>query len=120
MLVTNKLHSAIVLACITVSLSGCNTLGSRGSHLWHITASDSEKYQFFESQCTKYGFRKGTPEMSNCIANEWRDSKNAARERARSSSSRKSELDAYHENERDWECIEKGHGVYLEGIGCTN
>ncbi|NRP09357.1 hypothetical protein XMD509_000358 [Marinobacterium sp. xm-d-509] len=73
----------VLAILVTISLiSGCQTIGRPGSKLWHNTASIEEQVQYFSSICRSYGFKEGTPEMSQCISQERMNSSNAADQRA--------------------------------------
>ena len=48
------------------------------SPLWHWTSSDGEKIEYFEEICAAYGYKYGTPAMSQCVTLEKRSSSSAA------------------------------------------
>ena len=78
-------HIALFLAIISsFNISGCSDgggLGMKESPIWHKTASAEHKAAYFREVCIGYGFQVGTSELTQCIANESRQSKNAARDK---------------------------------------
>ena len=74
----------ITICATTLLLVGCNSLGRVGSPMWHMTASNSEKANAFINVCASYGFKRNTPEMAQCVAEESRASRQGARDRMKS------------------------------------
>jgi hypothetical protein len=69
----------IILAAMV--LSGCDAdgnLGSEGSGFWHSRTTTAEKVQYFKPTCIAYGFKEGSAELNQCVADEIRASKAAA------------------------------------------
>ena len=79
-----KKHVIVTLCCISsFSVFGCSKdgkLGVEGSPAWHNRVSAAEKAAYFGKACSSYGFKSGTPEMAQCIAQETRQSVQAGRE----------------------------------------
>ena len=72
---------AITAALMCLTITACQSVGMKGSPLWHMTASQEEKIAAYRDTCISYGFKYGTPEMSQCIAQESRDSRSSANSR---------------------------------------
>jgi hypothetical protein len=69
----------IILAAMV--LSGCDAdgnLGSEGSGFWHDRTTIAEKVKYFKPTCIAYGFKEGSAELNQCVADEIRASKAAA------------------------------------------
>ena len=45
------------------------------SPLWHRTASPEVKQNYYKTQCLGFGFKSGSPEMAQCIQNQYNQSK---------------------------------------------
>lgn len=78
-----KLKIAIVALFAVVA--GCEntdgSVGQPGSPLWLRTATAEQQATYFGGICSSYGFVPGTPQMSQCIAEETRTTRQAARDR---------------------------------------
>ena len=74
-------------ACST-GRSGETVIGRPGSPMWFSSASIETQLAHFSQICLGYGFKSGTPEMSQCIQSEANNSKNRANSR----------MDAYERN----------------------
>jgi uncharacterized protein YoaH (UPF0181 family) len=67
-----------------ISLMGCDsngTLGMEESPAWHKRTSVAEKVQYFTPQCEAYGFSQGSEAFKQCVADEIRESRQAARDK---------------------------------------
>lgn len=75
----------IILAATTGVLASCGGdgagIGRSESKVWHMTASAEEKFAYFENQCLGFGFKKGTPEIAQCIQNQSNQSRSSANDR---------------------------------------
>lgn len=81
----NAVLSILNLAPLLL-VAGCaadGQLGREGSPFWFSRTSAAEQSAYFGRICSGYGYVQGTPEMVQCIANETRDARNAARQRVR-------------------------------------
>ena len=67
----------IVCALTVGVLSACDANGGagvEGSALWNMRHMSAEaKISYFTEKCTKYGYKRGTDAMRDCVADEMRD-----------------------------------------------
>ena len=68
----------LFICLISSLLMSCSSIGMKESPLWHITASDDEKLEYFEEICAAYGYKYGTPAMAQCVTLEKRSSSSSA------------------------------------------
>ena len=73
--ITAKLFT---ISFLTFTLMSCSSIGLKESPLWHMTASDDEKSEYFSSICAAHGFKYNTPAMSQCITLERRSSRKSS------------------------------------------
>ena len=76
----------LALLTLTAFTLGCaedGGLGVEGSPIWFSRTSAAEQAAYFGRICAGYGFRQGTPEMAQCIANESRAARADGAERMR-------------------------------------
>jgi len=73
----------LLICLIAPLLTSCSSIGRYESPLWHMTASDEEKLDYFEEICAAYGYNYRTPEMSQCVTLEKRSSSSASSDRFR-------------------------------------
>ena len=74
----NKKIIVLIFPAIFISGCGGDGFGMKESPLWHITASDESKDQYFRQVCLDYGYRANTPELNKCIRSERRGSSSNA------------------------------------------
>ena len=70
----------LTLGFLTLALMSCEIV-RKESPIWHWTSSDEEKTEYFEEICSAYGYKYGTPAMSQCVTLERRSSSSAAADR---------------------------------------
>ena len=71
----------LFICLISSLLMSCSSIGMKESPLWHMTASDDEKLEYFEEICAAYGYKYGTPAMAQCVTLEKRSSSSSATDR---------------------------------------
>jgi len=76
-------NRTLIMLLLSTSLAACQSVGRQGSPLWHMTTSESDKIAAYRATCVAYGFKAGTAELSQCIAQESRDSRASANDRMR-------------------------------------
>ena len=68
------MKSWLLLACISFALVGCvnadGTQGEVGSLAWFDTASPEQIMEHFTKKCEGYGFKRGSVNMAQCVADE--------------------------------------------------
>jgi len=75
----NRYKKLLLICLVTPLLASCGEEGL----LWHMTASEDDKLEYFEEICAAYGYKYGTPAMSQCVTLEKRSSSSAATDRFR-------------------------------------
>lgn len=59
------------------ALSACDAnggAGMEGSPLWNMRHMNADtRIAYFTEKCTKYGYKRGTDAMRDCVADEMRD-----------------------------------------------
>lgn len=73
----------LFICLMSALLMSCSSIGMKESPMWHMTASDEEKLEYFEEICSAYGYKYGTPEIVQCVALEKRSSSSSAGDRFR-------------------------------------
>ena len=78
-----KLIIVMVLPIFVFACDKDGNLGQEESPIWHNRLTTEEKVEYFTPKCLAYGFKKGTPELQQCVVNEIRISKAEANARMR-------------------------------------
>ena len=69
-----------LISCLVLTSCGGNGngIGMAESPMWHKTASKEVRIEYFKDQCTDFGFKVGTTQMSQCIQNQMNQSRSDA------------------------------------------
>jgi hypothetical protein len=87
-----KLSFLAIAASISVSsISGCTSTGANGERIsgvtgsvsWYKNASMQTKVNHFKPDCLAYGFKDGTPEMSQCLQSAIQDGEAAIKQKVK-------------------------------------
>ena len=68
----------IVIGLMSIMLLA--SCGRAGSHGWYMSASHSERIEYYKDICNGFGYRYGTSGMTECVATEMRNKSKAATE----------------------------------------
>jgi hypothetical protein len=67
----------VISFCALCFLTSCDATGGagfEGSAIWNLRHLTSDKrIAYFTEKCEKYGYKKETEDMRDCVANEMRD-----------------------------------------------
>jgi len=109
------LFRLIFLATFSLFLAACQTIGMKGSPLWHMTASQNEKNAAYRELCLGYGFEYGTPGLSQCIAQESRDSRSRASQQMNNSlQEHRNRLQQLNDSNRTINCTSSRVGRFVQ------
>ena len=67
-----KVIVSMLLPIFVLACDKDGNLGREESPVWHKRVSTEEKVEYFTPKCLAYGFKKGTPELQQCVVNEIR------------------------------------------------
>tara|TARA_B100000780_G_C21036403_1_gene415663 strand:- start:56 stop:355 length:300 start_codon:yes stop_codon:yes gene_type:complete len=75
------MSKGLVIVVLALVVSGCKGVGLSESPLWHGTASQETKIEYFKAECLGFGYKSRTPEMAQCIQTQMNQSKTSAGKR---------------------------------------
>ncbi len=70
-----EIFVGLLATCAWISGCASGGVGLVESPMWHATASTEDKVAHFRKECEAYGYKAGTPEMTQCIQTGMRSSK---------------------------------------------